>query len=545
MRSYLQLSLSSPAQLPAKPERVYFVGLSPEAPSRWRSFCLSFVVHLLGFFLAPPITMWVAHVPEASDRGSSMRRERLLGTVRLRVPEQLYIASSGSLIPPYKPASARKRVGAPPGQAAPSAQPAGGRQGRRPGHRQRRFELPPLSRRANVQQSILQPQFAEELPAPRDVRLPEVFFWNLPGPLQQIAKPFVMPGHAIPPTQPRRLDAPPVLEMPNPGQSVLAPGGSPQTQALLRIPAQSQSAMPIQTSESDVPHPGVSSDPIPGDPTSILSLTSNPMPLREFLTIPPGNQIGPTGGGAAEGSTSGTDAGGGAGRAGAGTGTNGLGEGTGPGGTGRSGGGSGGPGGAGESGGSGGASSAGSSLGTTAGAPSSATPLGAIRSAAIAAAARTRIVHPPTGVFDIVVQSGGQDAFPESAGILSGRPIYSAYLQVGARKDWIVQYCIPAEDSQTAEVSESVVRLGSDAPLVAPYPRVTMRPQVHWRAGTYLMVHGIISADGTLQALQVLGANDPHESAAVLAVLELWEFRPAMQQGRPVRVEFLLAIPGE
>lgn len=41
------------------------------------------------------------------------------------------------------------------------------------------------------------------------------------------------------------------------------------------------------------------------------------------------------------------------------------------------------------------------------------------------------------------------------------------------------------------------------------------------------------------------GARDPRESAALLAVLEQWEFRPAMRQGKPVRIEILLAIPGE
>jgi hypothetical protein len=171
--------------------------------------------------------------------------------------------------------------------------------------------------------------------------------------------------------------------------------------------------------------------------------------------------------------------------------------------------------------------------------------LGSVRAAAIAAAAKTKILHSPTGVFDVVVQSGGSDAFPESEGVLSGKPIYSAYLQVGARKDWIVQYCIPVEDGSDAETNGPVMRLGNDAPLAAPFPHVTMRPRITWPEGDYRMIHGIITAEGTFETLHVLGARDPRESAALLAVLEQWEFRPAMRQGKPVRIEILLAIPGE
>jgi hypothetical protein len=59
------------------------------------------------------------------------------------------------------------------------------------------------------------------------------------------------------------------------------------------------------------------------------------------------------------------------------------------------------------------------------------------------------------------------------------------------------------------------------------------------------MVHGFIGANGRFQDLKVLGSGDPQENANAIAVLEQWEFRPATQQGRPVRVEMLLAIPAE
>ena len=52
-----------------------------------------------------------------------------------------------------------------------------------------------------------------------------------------------------------------------------------------------------------------------------------------------------------------------------------------------------------------------------------------------------RVLHPNNGVFDVVVvQSSGAEAFPEASAALSGRPIYTVYLQVGAPKEWIMQY---------------------------------------------------------------------------------------------------------
>jgi hypothetical protein len=168
-----------------------------------------------------------------------------------------------------------------------------------------------------------------------------------------------------------------------------------------------------------------------------------------------------------------------------------------------------------------------------------------MRSMALAAAAATRVVHPNSGVFDVVVESGGAAGFQESAGILSGKPVYSAYIQAGGSKDWILQYCIPAGEDAPVEVSGQVVRLGSGTPLTAPYPLVTLRPAVRPQPGRYVMVHGFITEAGRFRDLRVLGHVEDYEAAMVLAVLEQWEFRPAHHDGKPIRVEVLVAIPAE
>jgi hypothetical protein len=155
----------------------------------------------------------------------------------------------------------------------------------------------------------------------------------------------------------------------------------------------------------------------------------------------------------------------------------------------------------------------------------------------------SRISHPVSGVFDVVVQSSGVEGFPESAGVLSGKPIYSVYLNVGASKEWILQYALPAEEAETPEPAGPVVRLGNSAPLQAPYPRLTFRPPIQTRPRpAYVMLHGFIDGSGRFESLKLLGATAADDAPQILPVLERWEFRPAMKDGRPARVEILLAI---
>jgi hypothetical protein len=92
-----------------------------------------------------------------------------------------------------------------------------------------------------------------------------------------------------------------------------------------------------------------------------------------------------------------------------------------------------------------------------------------------------------------------------------------------------------------------VVRLGNSSPLAAPYPRMTFRPPIKTRQGSsaYVMVHGFLDGNGRFEGLKVLGTSAAEEAPQIVAVLERWEFRPAMQDGRPARVEILLAIAPE
>ena len=294
-------------------------------------------------------------------------------------------------------------------------------------------------------------------------------------------------------------------------------------------------ALPVQTSqpESGAPQTGVSADRTAGDPTTLLSLAVDPQRMRELLSVPPGNQLGQLPEGGASGRAELTAASGpGGGNTGSGP-SPGVGatpvasNAAAPAPTATS------------------PASAAASPGESTAAETAAASTAALRAMALAAAAPTRIVNPAGGVFDVVVQSNGTEGFPESAGMLSGKPIYSAYVRVGGGRDWLLQYCIPGEEDTGAEVSGYVVRLTAGAPLIAPYTRVTMRPPVKPRPGHHVMVHGYVTAEGRFRDLKVLSASAASEAEMVEAVLEKWEFRAASRNGKPIEVEILLAIPAE
>ena len=156
-----------------------------------------------------------------------------------------------------------------------------------------------------------------------------------------------------------------------------------------------------------------------------------------------------------------------------------------------------------------------------------------------------RMVHPNNGFFDVVVQSSAADAFPESVGRMTGKPIYTVYLEVGGRKEWIMQYCIPQTNGPARQVSANLVHLGNPAPIKAPFPLITVRPPDELHRESYVLIHGMVDTSGRFQELQVITSAAGHRAERILAYLAQWEFRPATQDGRPVLVEVILAVPPE
>ncbi len=576
----------APACVAVDVPRNAFTSLSSARPC-WRAFAASAALHLFAILVVPA----VVHSFARGDAPQTARRERTIQALRIRIPEQFYLAAPAPAVPRVRPARAggapdRGSSASPPVERASSApEPA-----RRfvPPPARRRFELPPVLLRAETDLTVLQSgRRANALPR---VQLPELFFWGPPPP-ERVLKPFVRPGSARPQTQQARLDAPPRLDVPGAAVVPVTPRALPGPGAL-QAPA--PLSIPLRTSVGEpraIPAPPEITASGPGDPVNILVLSASPSALKEFVSIPPGSQIGHSPGLAAgsglAGTATGSDTGSGSnpagsasaaratgsgaigaasGSGGAGTGAAPGGSGTGAGtaaggsGTGRATAGSGaGSAAAGTGSGSGsgagaGAAAGGSGMGAGgglgAGGRGEAVVGGAVDASGLTAALRaaieaTRMVNPSNAVFDIVVQSSGPEGFTESAGILSGRPVYSVFMNVGAPREWILQYCIPGSEPPPAAVSPGAVSLAAPKRLLPPFPLVTFRPPPRRSRARYLMLHGFITAQGRFEGLRVVGAADPTDAAAALAALDRWEFRPATEDRKPTRVEVLVAIPGE
>ena len=168
------------------------------------------------------------------------------------------------------------------------------------------------------------------------------------------------------------------------------------------------------------------------------------------------------------------------------------------------------------------ASASGSSLGSSAGNTGS-----------------TRISLARDGQFSsVVVGDQLSERYPETGEVWSGRIAYTVYLHVGLARSWILQYARPrAADAAAA---------GVVARLDAPWPYEIVRPNLAPGAvdADALMVHGFIDPSGRFDSLHVIFPPDFPDSEFVLKSLAQWQFRPAQQNGQPVRVEVLLVIPG-
>lgn len=152
--------------------------------------------------------------------------------------------------------------------------------------------------------------------------------------------------------------------------------------------------------------------------------------------------------------------------------------------------------------------------------------------------------YPKDGQFDVVVV---ESAFPQAlsglAKRLSGSPVYTAYLDVGAGREWMLYYCA-ADKAASSSGNSMVVTLEDPPPLKAPYiQRAELPAEEEWKSSWYQAFHGYITAQGRLERVAALRAGRNPES--LLKLLPQWEFRPAMRGGKAVEIEVLLVIPPE
>lgn len=149
-----------------------------------------------------------------------------------------------------------------------------------------------------------------------------------------------------------------------------------------------------------------------------------------------------------------------------------------------------------------------------------------------------RIALPKDGRFSAVVVGNSLDErYPEVADVWKGRIVYTAYLHVGLAKSWILQFSLPRDADASAA--------GAVARLDAPWPYDIVRPNLDPGSigADALMVHGFIDLSGRFQGLGVKFPPAFPQAQFVLDALQKWQFRPAMQNGQPLRVEMLLIVP--
>jgi hypothetical protein len=170
------------------------------------------------------------------------------------------------------------------------------------------------------------------------------------------------------------------------------------------------------------------------------------------------------------------------------------------------------------------------------GAPAGADATSGDGSGSAATPTTTTITQPKNGRFEVVVVGTSvADEYPEAEKVWSGRLAYTVYLHVGASKNWILQYSLPA--AQEASVA-------GDAPrLSAPWPYVILRPNLVTPNTDGVMVHGLLNTTGKLEKLALVFPSEFADAKFILDSLHQWQFRPAMQSGQATAVEVLLIIP--
>jgi hypothetical protein len=152
--------------------------------------------------------------------------------------------------------------------------------------------------------------------------------------------------------------------------------------------------------------------------------------------------------------------------------------------------------------------------------------------------------YPKDGNFDVIVVEGAlPDPLAGLAKRLSGRPVYTAYLNVGADREWLLHFCA-AEKKTASPVQSMVVTLEDPPPLKPPYVlRAELPAPEEWKSSQYQVFHGFINGQGRMERISAVRAS--RNPASLLKLLPYWEFRAAVRGGAPVEIEVLLVIPPE
>jgi hypothetical protein len=130
-------------------------------------------------------------------------------------------------------------------------------------------------------------------------------------------------------------------------------------------------------------------------------------------------------------------------------------------------------------------------------------------------------------------------------GVLHGGKIYTVYFPMPG-KNWILQYC--AQEAPLAQNPNTRVVTIQMAPPLTPPAAIDefdfhRPPQQPGAANSMIILHGNIQADGSVNSLSIIQGLDSISNDAAMIAFARWKFKPSMRLGTPVPVEILIGIP--
>lgn len=470
----------------------------PPAGQRPTSFLFSFLVHAAVIGL---VAFGVLFGPRIRVR--PLGPHMLLRNIELDQPESMTQRSSGSgaYYPDQNPIESHN-----PAADAVRAEMASAR--------------PKLPLRHPAPQTIVQPDIKVEKLLQQKIPMPAMLLWSANRPKVK----------TITPPKPQQLNASsviPKVDRPNPSQNL-------KDIAISATTFNSKMPLPVDSTTTPLVIPGphqvdkiseTSSVQIAQASAADVASISDYAMKQGVVSLPAVNEVAPGTGGAGTATDGNGNAQHGAKAGNAGNGTNGTASGHSGASTGAGGGNGGGQGahngkGSGSSNGHGNVESAGKGAGFDEG------------------PAPTPINRPKDGQFGaVVVGNSAADDYPQTAPFWTNRIVYTVFLHVGVPQTWILQYSVP----RGVDAANS----GNNKHVLAPWPYYILRPNIdenEVRADA-MIVHGFINTKGRFDQLQVVFPTSVPRESTILRQISMWQFKPAVENGNPVRVEILLIIP--
>jgi Gram-negative bacterial TonB protein C-terminal len=387
----------------------------------------------------------------------------------------------------------------------------------------------------NPTQTIIQPSSPPDLKIQQELKLPNIVLTGLTPPRMPLKAALRAPAEA----RPVEAQAPISPDLPFIPPDAMPPPLAPATVENPHLPVPVGSAVPqlsAQAKETQTTARGLGGNAPEANQPGLIILSANASSLANLLGLPPGNRYGefaisPAGG------KPGSPGGERGGVVGGGTG------GSGTGGDSSAGVGSGNSGGGGSGTGAGGFFSVkgGKLRGNGEGLPALSSTL-AVNMVFPVTAPSIHVRENSLVVSAGPIGGGGLDTY----GVLRCAGVYTVYLAM-PRASWPLEYCREEEQRQPEEARAATGTVRLAGGVVPPQPEKQFdfhRPPIPpLKANKLIILKGKIAKDGSVGHLKLLQGVTKAADEAAMAAFARWTFKPALEGGKPIAVDFLVGIP--